>query len=203
MARMTSNTGSTAVELLKGAFAGALGVWALDRVTWFLYNREDSSALEQEEKARPNGMDPAHVMVGKMASMLGMDYQVRQPSSAGIAAHYALGVLPGALYGAFRGKDGMSLKRGAAYGLGLFVLHDEILNWAFGFSGPPTAYPWQAHARGLAGHLAYGAATEGALAAFERVTASRERDSPQLQQQARGVSEVPAHVEPSRERPRQ
>lgn len=188
MAQITSTAGSTAVNLLKGALAGAVGVWALDRVTWFMYDREEPKALKREQKARPNGMDPAHVMVEKMASMFGADYEVRQPSSAGIAAHVALGVLPGALYGAYRGKGGMSLKRAAALGLGLFIVHDEIFNWTFGFSGAPTDYPWQAHARGAAGHLAFGAATEGTLAAMDHIAAKRKQKSGRTNEQSQRVS---------------
>ncbi|MDQ3557468.1 MAG: hypothetical protein M3409_11940 [Gemmatimonadota bacterium] len=48
-------------DLVKGAIAGAVAVWAMDRVGWWMWNREDPAALRQEREARVEGMDPAHV----------------------------------------------------------------------------------------------------------------------------------------------
>lgn len=58
--------------------------------------------------------------------------------------------------------------RGLLYGLGLFVLNDEIAGPALGIASGPTEYPWQAHVRGLAGHLMLGAATEVAIEAMDK-----------------------------------
>lgn len=155
---------NVAAAVLKGAVAGAVGVWALDRVTWYLWNREDPAAIARELRARPRGMDPAHVMANRAANGLGRRLTPRQPHPAGIAAHFALGVVPGALYGALRHRSGgVRPGRGLLFGLALFILQDEIANWLLGMSGSPAQYPWQAHARGVAGHLAYGAATEMTL----------------------------------------
>ena len=48
-------------------------------------------------------------------------------------------------------------------GAGLFIVMDEIVAPLLGLTSGPKAYPWQAHARGLAGHLALGATTDASL----------------------------------------
>ncbi len=152
-------------DLIKGAVAGAVGVWALDQITWYMWDREDPAALAQERTARPGGLDPAHVMANEAAHAMGKQLHPRQPNPAGIATHYALGILPAALYGAFlRGRmHDLGSARGLAYGLALFALEDELANPLLGTSGPPGDYPWQAHVRGLVGHLTYGAVTDAAI----------------------------------------
>jgi hypothetical protein len=46
---------------------------------------------------------------------------------------------------------------------------DELVNPVLGLTPGPAAFPWQAHARGLGGHLAFGAANDTALRALDRV----------------------------------
>ena len=46
---------------------------------------------------------------------------------------------------------------------------DEILNTALGLTPSPRAFPWQAHASGLGGNLAYGMTTEPMLEGLDRV----------------------------------
>ncbi len=160
----TGGRGNVAIDLLKGALAGAVGVWALDRVTWFLWDRENPAALARERRARPGGLDPAHAMANAVASAAGHPLTPRQPHPAGITVHYGLRVGPGALYGALRHRAGWVTSGGLLLGLGLFVLQDEIGNTVLGTAGRPTQYPWQAHARGLLGHLVFGATAERVLA---------------------------------------
>ncbi len=156
--------------MLKEAIAGAAGVWLMDRVDWFLYRRGDPAALQREQAARVEGEDPAHVIAGKAAGALGITLSPPQPHPAGIAVHYALGVLPGAISGPLRHRvNGLGAGRGLLYGLSLFRLNDELLNPLLGLASGPTAYPWQAHARGLAAHLVLGATTDLTLDALDRI----------------------------------
>lgn len=162
--------GDVLANAMKGAIAGAVGVWVMDRLVWWMWDREDSSAILQEAAARPEGLDPAHVMANRAAEAVGTRLTPRQPHPAGIAVHYGLGVLPGAAYGALRSRmGGAGLAGGLAYGLTLFLMQDEGMNPILGTSGKPGDYPWQAHARGLAGHLALGAATHATLDLLDRV----------------------------------
>jgi hypothetical protein len=161
---------SLAVDMAKGAVAGAVGVWALDKVTWWMWDRESPLTLQQERAARPEGLDPAHVMANRAAEAMGKELTPKQPHPAGIAVHYGLGIMPGAIYGALRNRvDGVDTAGGMAYGLGLFLMQDEGLNPILGTSGKPTEYPWQAHARGLVGHLVLGAVTNATLEVLDRV----------------------------------
>jgi hypothetical protein len=108
---------------LKGAIAGAIGVWVMDQVDWFNFTHEDPAARRQTENVRPGGLDPAHVAVSRVAEATGNELSPAQPNAAGIGIHYALGIGPAALYGAFRHrlpaiKPGQDYLYGAALGLG-------------------------------------------------------------------------------------
>ncbi len=143
---------SVVADVVIGAAAGAIAVWVMDRMDWFAYNHESEEARQRTIAARPNGMDPAHLVADKMT--VG---EITQPHPAGIAVHYSLGIAPGALYGALHQTvPGLSVGRGSLFGLGLFLMQDEGLNAVTGLSGKPQQYPWQAHARGLAAHMLYG-----------------------------------------------
>lgn len=73
------------------------------------------------------------------------------------------------LYGALRDRAGwLGAGRGLLYGLGLFLVNDELLAPALGLASGPAQYPWQAHARGLVAHLVLGAATDAVLDVADR-----------------------------------
>jgi uncharacterized membrane protein YagU involved in acid resistance len=59
--------------------------------------------------------------------------------------------------------------RGLTFGTAFFLVVDELMNPLLGFTPGPRAFPWQAHARGFGGHLAFGAASELALQGLDRV----------------------------------
>jgi len=163
--------GGFGADAAKGALAGAAGVWLMDRVGWALYRREDPAALAREHAARPDGKDPAHVAAGRLAEAVGVELSPGQPHPVGSAVHYALGVVPAILYAPLRHRLGVpGIGRGLLYGLGLFLVNDELLNPALGLASGPAAYPWQAHARGLVAHLVLGVATDAALDALDRIT---------------------------------
>jgi hypothetical protein len=159
---------STANNALKGAIAGAIGVWVMDRLDWFNFEHEDQAARLRTEEVRPGGLDPAHVAVNRAAHAMGTKLSPAQPHPAGVAMHYAIGIAPAALYGAFRHRlpavsSGQDAWYGLGLGLGLFLAQDEVFNQAAGLSGRQDKYPWQAHARGLAAHLVLGLVTHTVL----------------------------------------
>ena len=157
-------------EVVKGAIAGATSVWVMDMITWYMYRNEDPEAHRQEKKAQKGGKYVAIVAADKIANAVGARMNSKQEYIAGKTVHYLLGIMPGALYSVYRHKvKGLDKGRGLLYGLGLFILMDELIAPLAGLSSGPTAYPWQAHARGLAGHLAVGATTDTAVRALDRV----------------------------------
>lgn len=60
--------------------------------------------------------------------------------------------------------------QGMLFGLMFWLAFDEIITVATGVARPPKKYPWQAHARGLVGHVAYGVVANTAMAAALRLS---------------------------------
>jgi uncharacterized membrane protein YagU involved in acid resistance len=72
------------------------------------------------------------------------------------------------LYGALRSRfESASLARGLAFGTTFWLLMDEGAVYALGLTPGPRAFPWQTHARGLAGHLTFGAVADATLDALQ------------------------------------
>lgn len=160
---------STASGLLKGAIAGVAGVWIMDQITEYLYRNEDPKAYRKEKKAQVEGKYGAHVAASRMADAQNVRLNDKQLYAAGKTVHYLMGVMPGAIYGAYRHRvKGIGTWKGLLYGFGLFVVMDEIVAPLLGLTSGPRAYPWQAHARGLAGHLALGAITDASLKLIDK-----------------------------------
>lgn len=156
-------SGGIFAGLLLGAVAGAGGVWVMDRVGWVMYDNERVSALQREHQARPGNLDVAHAAADKVAALVGHRLP-HQPNAAGMVVHYALGVLPGAVYGVLRQRvPAVRAGNGAAYGLALFGIMDETAAPLLGIAAGPSRYPWQAHARGAVAHLVLGITTETLL----------------------------------------
>jgi uncharacterized membrane protein YagU involved in acid resistance len=157
----SNESGSTLADLMIGAVAGAAAIWVMDRVDWFNFRHESDEARRRTEAVRPRGAPPAQVMVTKAAERLGAAPSQQQIQSASKVVHYMLGIVPAALYSVYQSRyPAISKGRGTLFGLGVFLLHDEGMNPLMGWSAKPTAYPWQAHARGVVAHLVFGAVTD-------------------------------------------
>lgn len=172
------NGSSGLTKALMGAAAGAIGVWALDRVDWFMWDRMDEADRRRTRAARPGGEPPAHVLATKLETLTGTEPSERLHETAGDVIHYSLGIGPAVAYAMTRDKlplEGPA--RGLLYGLGMFLVQDEALNTATGLGGKPGDYPWQDHARGLVAHLVYGLTTEVALNVMEALADQRGRSA--------------------------
>lgn len=168
---------STAWRLASGAVAGAAGVWAMDRVDWFLVGVQDPAAWRTSQAVRPHGKDPAHNMAGMLANALGMK-PPPQPHAAGIAVHYAVGILPSALYGVVRDRLPAGPARGLLFGIAAWALADELMGPLTGAAAPPGRYPWQTHARSLVAHLVFGAVTDAVFIALAKRSRAAARMGP-------------------------
>ena len=142
------------------ALVGVAGYGAarlMGMATTFMYEQQTDEAKQQEKEA---SYGVAYdVAAKKTAALAGRELSDDQASTAGMALHYglALGWVP--VYMVARRRLGMSpFGAGAASGLSMAVLVDEIGNPLFGFTPPPQRYPLVSHLRGLAGHLVYGLA---------------------------------------------
>ena len=133
----------------------------MDLVTTGMYEVQPREVTQREAAARPNGKSSVANMVDLFESETGLTVPAERRPLVENAIHYALGVVPGAIYGVVRRHVPVArLGRGLAFGMALFAVNDEYLNTKLGLAGPFDAYPPEAHLRGVAGHAVLGVATE-------------------------------------------
>ena len=133
----------------------------MDLVTTGMMSRQPESVTEREESAQPNGKSAVGNLVDRVEEATGSTFDASTRSSLTTLVHYSLGVVPAVLYAWLRPRLPMAgALRGLLYGTLLWAFNDEYLNARLGLSGPPEAYPVETHARGAAGHLVLGAATD-------------------------------------------
>lgn len=167
MTRMHSD--NVLADVARGALAGAAATWVMGQVTSYLYERENEQARQMEDDAR-GGKTAYGVAAEKAAGALGRELSKDERKQLGSAIHWALGAGAGAVYGAARGRfPGADAAGGLLFGLAFWLVIDEGANVALGLTPGLTEFPWQAHARGLAGHLVFGVATEATLALADQV----------------------------------
>jgi hypothetical protein len=148
-------------DAIRGALAGAAATWLMDLVTTGMLEAQPREVTAREAAARPNGKSSVANLVDRVEAETGMTVPAAQRPMLENLIHYALGVVPGALYGVLRRYVPFArLGRGLAYGVLLFAANDEYANTKLGLAGPIEAYPPETHLRGLAGHAVLGVATE-------------------------------------------
>ncbi len=162
---MTDRAGDSVLGgLVRGAIAGAAGVWALHEVDKYLAVREGAPSRAATVAGRPNGMDAAHELANRAALALGADLDNPDHNAVGLAIKYAIGIVPAALLGVLRDRlGGLTAGRGFAFGVTTWAVEDEWAASRLGLAGPPSRYPWQAHGRGFIGHVAYGLTVDAVL----------------------------------------
>jgi hypothetical protein len=156
-------------ELAGAAIAGAAAVWIMDRFDWFAFDHESPHARRRTEAVRPDGMDPAHALAERAAKAAGTKLKPAPPHQhpAGLAVHYAVPIGLALLYDLLRHRFPSVAKGGGAlYGMGIFVLLDEVINPMLSLAARPDRYPWQRHARELNTHLIYGVVINSLLQAL-------------------------------------
>jgi hypothetical protein len=156
-------------SVLAGAAAGLLATWVMDRVTTAWYNAQSPAVRRLEDNTR-GGATAYALAAERTAQAFGRDVSRETRDKLGNGIHWVLGATTGAVYGALRPHLASShVAWGLAFGTLWWLVVDEAATSALHLTAPPRAFPWQTHARGLAGHLAFGAVTDRALAAVERI----------------------------------
>lgn len=156
-------------DLVKGAIAGVAATWVMGQVTALLYEHESEQAREREDAARGN-RTAYGVAAEKAAGAVDVELSEAQRQRAGAAIHWVLGAGAGAAYGLLRNRlPGADAGAGLVFGSAFWLAIDEGANYALGLTPGPTAFPWQTHARGLAGHLVFGLSAEAALRLLDQV----------------------------------
>ena len=161
--------------LTDAALVGVAGFGAakiMGKATTVMYEQTTEEA-KQEEKEASYGV-AYDVAAKKTAELAGKELSQDQASKAGNALHYALALGWVPVYMVARRRFGMTpFGAGAATGLSMAVLVDEIANPLLGFTPPPSKYPLVTHLRGLAGHLVYGLGVSGLVEAGWKITGRR------------------------------
>jgi hypothetical protein len=141
----------------------------MDRVTNRMYERENEPARKAEDRVR-QGRTAYEVAAEKAAHLLGRELTREERRRLGSAIHWILGIAAGAAYGAF-GRRLPAFRRagGGAFGTAFWAAIDEGLVSLLGLTPPPKAFPWETHARGLAGHLTYGIVADRTLRVLDAV----------------------------------
>ena len=163
-----------ALDVLLGALAGAAGTFLMDQATTLIQKREPKAARDAEEEAR--GPKSAYAAA---AEKLGVPDAKKE--AMGTAIHWALSAGAGALYGALRNRSRrLGLGSGLAYGVAFWLVMDETATALLQLAPPPQRFPWQTHARGLAGHIVLGGALEAAFDVLDlrKADSSRRRGGP-------------------------
>lgn len=149
-----------AADVLLGAAAGAAATWLMDRATTAILERQSEETRDREDLARGD-RTAYEIAAEKSARLAGRELTGEERKKAGQAIHWSMGIAAGALYGAIRNRArGLGPGSGLAYGVAFFLMVDEGAQSLLGLTPPPDRFPWQTHARGLAGHLVLGAALE-------------------------------------------
>lgn len=165
----SKSRGGVTRDVVKGAIAGAVATWVMGKVTSYMYERETPQIRGAEDRVR-GGKTAYGVAAEKAADSLGKSLDDRQRQQYGSAIHWALGIGAGSVYAVLRRRvDTFGKSAGTAFGTMFWVVMDEGLVSALGLTPPPGAFPWQTHARGLAGHLTFGVVTDGTLRVLDAV----------------------------------
>ncbi|HEX5387345.1 MAG TPA: DUF1440 domain-containing protein [Gemmatimonadales bacterium] len=165
MRRMNEPVGAS---LVRGVVAGVAAGWVMGRVTTWLYERESASVRDAEDDAR-GGSTAYQTAARKGAEAFGAHFSTSEAKKVGTGIHWALAAGAGMAYAALRRRMAHpGLLSALEFGLAFWLVMDEVMVPALGLTPGPTAFPWQTHARGLAGHLAFAEAAEAALSVMPR-----------------------------------
>jgi uncharacterized membrane protein YagU involved in acid resistance len=152
-----------------GAAGGVAGTLAMPYVTSALYKRESEEKKAREEQARKE--PPFRVLAGRVVELFGLAPTDTRTTLVGQVVHWGYGMAWGALYGVLRRRYPLLARSwGLPFALAFTLLGDEAMNTLMGLTAPPRHFPVDAHLRGLAGHIAFTAAAEGAVRTLSAAT---------------------------------
>jgi uncharacterized membrane protein YagU involved in acid resistance len=155
-------------DLALGALGGVLGTLVMAPVGRFLYRRQDEESRRREKALRREL--PQETLAGRLVETAGTRPTRPRKRRLGAVVHWSYGIAWGMAYAVARRRwPVLSYAFGLPFGVGFFLVGDELMNAVMGLTAPPKAYPLAAHARGLVSHVAYAAAADLTCRAGERV----------------------------------
>jgi hypothetical protein len=163
--------GSLLRDMLLGAAGGALGTLLMNPVYALSSRLQYQPQSGKPDEAEPSE-SPTETMARKLLAPLGVHLEGAAKRTAGHVVHLGYGTVWGALYGALHGRVPFAGRLfGLGFGLGLFLLGDELMLPALKLTPPPKQIPLPVHLSTLAAHFVYGSATEGSFRLMRRALA--------------------------------
>ena len=136
-------------KLVVGALAGYVASRAMDQATTLFYARQSDESKRREEEVAPGG---TLLQFGKqVGEAFGREFSDEEANRVGIAFHRTMGTTYGVIAAALAARGMRPVTAGLAVGTGAFVLIDEGTALS-----EFTAFPVEAHLRGVVGHGAWG-----------------------------------------------
>lgn len=150
-------------RLIRGAIAGGIAWGVMDQTLQLMYNRQSAASRRRENQAR-RGVPALEVLAARLGAALNRPLSRAERQRGGTVLQWAVGIGAGMGYSVLREQlPGHRAWRGIGYGAAFSLLVDEGLVPLLGLAPRGSAFPWQTHARGFAGHLVFGLVAEVAL----------------------------------------
>jgi putative membrane protein len=125
--------------------------------------RDSSPGSSKEQNQVRTSDDPATVKAAQAVSRHVFDHELRddEKAVAGNLAHYGMGIVSGATYGAVADVfPAAAMGRGLLFGTVLWLVADEVVVPALGLSKPASEYPASTHLSAWVSHVVYGITVE-------------------------------------------
>jgi hypothetical protein len=155
-----------------GALGGVAGSWTMNAFQALMSEIRREGDKSQESKEARNSTqenqvrtseDPATVKAAQAVSRRVFDHELRddEKAVAGNLAHYGMGIVSGATYGAVADVfPAAAMGRGLLFGTVLWLVADEVVVPALGLSKPASEYPASTHLSAWVSHVVYGITVE-------------------------------------------
>lgn len=143
-------------DISAGVIGGYVGTKVMEPVEMRLYKLEPEAARKQEDAVRSGS--PYEIAARKTGELLGFHFTDQQVKTVGaLFFHYGLAMSWGAVTAIFQRRTKLNpLLAGALSGTAMWIVVDEGMTPAFGFSAPDSAYPLVTHVRAFIGHVVFG-----------------------------------------------
>jgi uncharacterized membrane protein YagU involved in acid resistance len=153
---------STTNAVAAGLVGGLAGAWAMDQFTR-VWNKVVPQSQHDSSRRPPlpysqqewDSTSRSAALIAKYA--VGRNLTDKERRQGAQIVHFTVGAGGGAIYGAVLGRRNKCVVAcGAAFGVVLWVVAEELAMSVLGINDPPQNYSMAMHANSLGEHLAYG-----------------------------------------------
>ncbi len=150
--------------MLAGVLAGAAATAAMDGY-WAVVRSEPGERPEQKPKRGDDSQEKdepsTQIMADKLSqAVIGREVPKKHKAEAGVAVHYATGLLWGAAFGALAARvPRVGIVAGLLYGVFIWLALDEVGLRALTIAPEADEVPLEEHVQALGAHLVFGGAT--------------------------------------------